>query len=162
MNPALLPALADLFIIGYGDGCCIPNPGPGGHAWCATMPDGSTVEYHRHDPDATNSTQEMKALLSFLEWVPPEMPAVIFLDSQFVVKGCNEWLAGWRKGDGKAVANADLWKQIDALLSARKVRVEWVKGHATSAGNNRADALADEAARNWGLADGLLRVIPQC
>ena len=131
------------------------------------MPDGSTVEYLRHDPAATNSTQEMKALLSFLDWMPPEMPALIRLDSEFVVKGCTEWLAGWkakgwRKCDGKPVANADLWKQIDTPLSARKVRVEWVKGHATSAGNNRADALADEAAGNWGLADGLLRVIPNC
>jgi ribonuclease HI len=125
------------------------------------------VEYQRHDPATTNSAQEMKATLSFLAWVPPGAHAVIRLDSEFIVRGCNEWRAGWkaknwRKGDGKPVANTDLWKRIDALLSTRKVQVEWVKGHSGDSCNDRANALADEAARDWGLIEGRLRIIPPC
>ena len=61
-------------VIAYGDGSCIPNPGPGGHAWCAKLPDGRLMDYQRHDPAATNITQELKALLAFLEWLRRSPP----------------------------------------------------------------------------------------
>lgn len=169
--PAPAPASASastLPIIAYGDGSALQNsavfPGPGGHAFLARLPDGTAVEFVRHDPAATNSTQEMKALLAFLLWLPPNQPATYRSDSQFVVKGCNEWRAGWkakdwRKGDGKPVANRELWEEIDALLAARFVAVEWVKGHAQDVGNERADRLAAEAAHDSGLIEGRLRTV---
>lgn len=164
MTPQTEPAPAERPVIAYGDGSCIPNPGPGGHAWCAKLPDGRLMDYQRHDPDATNNTQEILALLSFLEWLPPDQSAIYRTDSEYVTKGVNEWLAGWkargwRLGSGKPVANRDLWQRVDALLSARIVSIVWTKGHAGERGNERADKLADEAARNWGLAEGRMREV---
>lgn len=166
-EPAILDTL-ECLVMAYGDGSArqnsAANPGPGGHAFVAILPAGGTVEYLRHDPAATNSTQEMKALLAFLQWLYPDQHAVYHTDSAFVVGGCNDWLTkwkadGWRKADGKPVANRDIWEQIDALLATRIVDVVKVKGHAKIAGNERADALADEAARNWGLAEGQWREV---
>ena len=57
------------------------------------------------------------------------------------------------------MANRDIWEEIDALLATRIVDVVKVKGHAKIAGNERADRLADEAARNWGLAEGEWREV---
>jgi ribonuclease HI len=171
MIPKTKTAPAGQTIIAYGDGSArqnsATNPGPAGHAWCVTMPDGKTVEYQRHDPAGTNITQEMKALLTFLQWLHPDQPATYRTDLDMVFRGCNEWLTGWkargwRKSNGKPPENLDLWKVIDPLLSARKVRVEWVKGHSGDPGNERAHVLADEAAQDWGLAEGRLRIIPPC
>jgi ribonuclease HI len=38
----------------------------------------------------------------------------------------------------------DLWKELDAALSAHQVRWHWVRGHAGNAMNERADELARE------------------
>lgn len=166
-EPRILDTL-ECLVMAYGDGSArqndAANPGPGGHAFIAYLPEGGTVEYLRHDPAATNSTQEMKALLAFLQWLHPDQHAAYHTDSAFVVGGCNDWMAGWkakgwRKADGKPVANRDIWEQIDALLATRIVDVVKVKGHAKIAGNERADRLADEAARNWGLAEGEWREV---
>lgn len=168
MTPPREPASAGPSIIAYGDGSArqnsAANPGPAGHAFTATLPDGRTVDYQRHDPAGTNITQEMKALLAFLQWLPPDVPAIYRTDCEMVANCCNEWLAawkarGWRKSNGRPPENLDLWKEIDPLLSARKVRVEWVRGHSGDPGNDRAHALADEAARYWGLAEGRLREV---
>lgn len=163
MNTQEKPALAGQYAIVHVDGSCNPNPGPGGHAWSASLPDGSIVEYQRHDPDTNNAIQEMVALLSFLKWLHPDQHAAVHMDSQFVVKGSNEWLQGWeakgwRNSGGKPVKNVELWKQISSLLENRKVRIEWVRGHSGNLMNEKADALAKQAARDWSLTDGKIRI----
>ena len=70
-------------------------------------------------------------------------------DSQYLVKGMTEWLPkwvarGWRKAGGQAPDNLDLWKRLRALAAAHEVVWVWVKGHAGNAGNERADALANQ------------------
>jgi ribonuclease HI len=168
MIPQTEPASAEYPVIAYGDGSALQNnaanPGPAGHAWCAKVPGGILIDYQRHDPAGTNSTQEMKALRSFLEWQHPDQPATLYLDSKFVVDACNGGLAkwkanSWRLASGAAPANLELWKEIDALLTARKITVLWTKAHADSRGNVRADKLAGEAARDGGLTEGRVRQV---
>jgi len=36
-----------------------------------------------------------------------------------------------------------LWRELDTLAAVHEVRWHWVKGHADSVGNQRADALAN-------------------
>ncbi|OOQ90844.1 hypothetical protein PEBR_02850 [Penicillium brasilianum] len=86
----------------------------------------------------TAQTAELKACLEALtrafvlhaNWQvePPKNEAcyplhtlVIKSDSEYVVKGATEWLPkwkenGWKKSSGQAVANAELWQIIDAIL----------------------------------------------
>ena len=40
--------------------------------------------------------------------------------------------------------NSDLWQQLDGLASQHQIDWIWVKGHAGNAGNERADALANQ------------------
>ncbi len=56
---------------------------------------------------------------------------------------------GWKKGDGKPVANVEIMKALDEAMTGRRdrVRFEWVKGHAGHPLNEKADVLANAAAR---------------
>ncbi len=71
-------------------------------------------------------------------------------DSQYVRQGITEWLAqwkrrGWLTAARRPVANADLWRELDAAASRHTVHWRWVKGHSGHPGNERADRLANEA-----------------
>jgi ribonuclease HI len=50
---------------------------------------------------------------------------------------------GWKTSDRKPVKNADLWEALDKLAATHDVVWHWVKGHADSVGNQRADELAN-------------------
>jgi len=71
-------------------------------------------------------------------------------DSQYVLKGITEWLAGWKAKGWKTAAkqpvkNVDLWQKLDALVASTEHKIEWrwVKGHDGDPGNERADELAN-------------------
>ena len=45
------------------------------------------------------------------------IPTIVTMDSQYVVKGINEWIYGWLKknwktASGKHVENRDLWEEL--------------------------------------------------
>lgn len=60
------------------------------------------------------------------------------------------WISGWKakgwtRGKAGALRNAELWQELDRLVSQHEVIFTKVKGHADDAGNNRADALVNQA-----------------
>lgn len=132
----------------YTDGACSGNPGPGG--WGVLMQFGAVEKtLHGGEADTTNNRMEMMAAIRALEAVKPGYRGTITLwtDSTYVLKGITEWIHGWKKrgwknSQKKDVKNVDLWKELDALNSARDVNWKWVKGHAGIEGNERADELA--------------------
>jgi ribonuclease HI len=147
----------------YTDGACEPNPGNGG--WGFVVYD-SGVEIHSDSggsASATNNIMEMTGLKMALEWLRQRgQEATIISDSQYTVKGCNEWRHGWRaRGwrrivDRKSskmepVKNAALWQEIDGLLRLVQVKIEWCKGHAGIRGNERADELSVAGRRSVAL-----------
>jgi ribonuclease HI len=76
--------------------------------------------------------------------------ARVHTDSEYVVRGINEWLPnwkarGWRTADRKPVKNQDLWEQLDAAAARHDIEWKWVKGHSGVPGNERVDALANAA-----------------
>lgn len=52
---------------------------------------------------------------------------------------------GWKKADGKAVQNIDLWERLYALTQTHEVTFHKVAGHADDELNNRCDELARAA-----------------
>lgn len=99
------------------------------------------------EPDTTNNRMELAAVIAALRWLDRRQAAIVRTDSQYAVRGIVEWRHGWEKAnwrrrDEGEVANADLWPTLFALLDARPVDVRWVRGHAETAGNGRADELA--------------------
>jgi ribonuclease HI len=108
---------------------------------------------------ATNNTMELTGLLKAIELACQcDVESVtVWCDSQYAVKGANEWrhgwkAKGWRRGSDKAkeknqsLANVDLWKAIDEALGsprAANIIIKWLKGHQGTVGNERADELAE-------------------
>ena len=101
-------------------------------------------------PESTNNIMEMTAAIEALRRTPEGAVVRITTDSQYVKNGITEWIdgwkrKGWRKADGGAVLNQQLWRELDALASARRVEWAWVKGHSGHPENERCDVLANEA-----------------
>ncbi|MDE1318197.1 hypothetical protein L9X50_09285 [Vibrio aestuarianus] len=103
------------------------------------------------DRKTDSAELELLALVEALEYA--EDGDVIYSDSDYCVKGFNIWMddwkdRGWRRADKKPVKNRHLWQQVDELSSRKYVEVEKVKAHSGIEGNERADTLAVDAARN--------------
>lgn len=131
------------------DGSALGNPGPAGWAW--------VVDDERWRaggwPRATNNQGELMAVLDLLEATADRAgePLRVLCDSQYVINSVTQWMPGWkrrgwRKADGKPVLNRELLERIDAALSGRDVRFEWVRGHAGHPLNEAADDRARAAA----------------
>ena len=140
-----------LWII-YTDGGCAPtNPGPAGWGVVCQPPGvAACKEGYGYVGLGTNQVAEISAAIEGLRVTPHGASVRIVSDSQYVLKGISEWRKGWeRRGwkntKGEPVANSELWKTLFALVDARKVSVQWVRGHNGHPQNERADALAGKA-----------------
>jgi len=133
----------------YTDGACRGNPGPGG--WGAVLRyRGAERELFGGERQTTNNRMELTAVIQGLRALTRSCEVRITTDSQYVMKGITEWLAGWkakgwRTASRQPVKNQDLWQQLDAEVQRHRVRWEWVKGHSGHPENERADALANRA-----------------
>ncbi len=116
---------------------------------------GQTYEGTAGELGATNNRMEIMALIQSIirlnDLKINQQNAIFVLDSQYVLNAITKnWLNGWKrrgfkKADGGALANVELWKQLDKLLpTVPKKTFEWTKGHATNVGNNRVDELLNE------------------
>ncbi len=133
----------------YTDGACKGNPGPGG--WGVLLKSGGVEkELFGGERETTNNRMEMLAVIMALESLKRPCHVVLHADSQYVLKGITEWLAGWKARGWKTAAkhpvkNVDLWQRLDALVAGAGHRIDWrwVKGHDGDPGNERADTLAN-------------------
>ena len=138
---------SELVVI-YADGACKGNPGPGGWgAWISMG--GHSKELCGGEPVTTNNRMELTAVIRALQALKRTCNVKIYTDSVYVQKGMTEWLKnwkarGWRTADKKPVKNDDLWQALDILAQQHQIEWLWVKGHAGDAGNERADALANQ------------------
>jgi ribonuclease HI len=135
----------------YTDGACKGNPGPGG--WGAILFYGDKKkEICGGEPATTNNRMELMGAISALELLNRPCKVELHTDSQYVMKGIQEWIKGWKArgwktADKSPVKNDDLWKRLDAAHDRHDVDWRWVKGHAGHPLNERADALANEGLR---------------
>ena len=146
-------------LFAWTDGACSGNPGPGGWGVLMRAMEGDTVVKEREmaggEALTTNNRMEMMAAIQALEALKSPCAVTLFTDSTYVMKGLTEWLPGWKRrgwktAAGAPVKNQDLWQRLDAACQRHTLEWRWVKGHAGDAGNEAADALANqglEAAR---------------
>ncbi|HSN18457.1 MAG TPA: ribonuclease HI [Gammaproteobacteria bacterium] len=136
-------------VVIYTDGACRGNPGPGG--WGALIKDGSGQrELSGAENETTNNRMEMTAAIMALKSLPDGSAADLYTDSEYVMKGLNEWLPawkarGWKTAARKPVKNQDLWQALDDANARHRVRWHWVKGHSGHDGNEFVDRLANRA-----------------
>ncbi len=131
----------------FSDGACRGNPGPGGWGVVLRFND-SEKELYGGEAETTNNRMELMAAICGLESLKKSCKVVLTTDSQYVLKGATEWMAGWkRKGwmtaAKKPVKNVDLWQRLESALKPHEVKWCWVRGHTGHPENERADALAN-------------------
>jgi ribonuclease HI len=133
-------------IIIHTDGSCETQTRLGG--WAAVLQCG---EHQRVLQGSTSDTSvnamELTAVIEALKALKQAGSAVqLFSDSNYVVRGVNEWLSdwikrGWKNARGEQVANFDLWQQLKMLLEQHTVTLTWIpRGQ-----NVQADQLAQSA-----------------
>ena len=98
--------------------------------------------------DATNNQMELTAVVEAIKRMPVENSLRIRTDSQYVAGMINQ---------GNIVkSNMELWREYHACSQARRIKVEWIKGHSGDVHNERADRLANQQAQaaHWSLHPG--------
>ena len=130
----------------YTDGSCSGNPGPGG--WGSILIyNGAEKVLSGGEKNTTNNRLELTAAIEALKALKEPCEVELYTDSKYLSDAVNLfWLRswknrGWKRKEGPLL-NAELWQELDSLLSAHRVKVIWVKGHAENNYNNRCDALA--------------------
>jgi ribonuclease HI len=139
----------------FSDGACLSPSRTGGWAYVLVDPSrGEPVCRADNAPRTTSNRMELTAVIRGLEALEEPCRVRLVVDSQYVRYGVTEglpvWKAnGWRcggSGHRRPVANARLWRRLDALLQYNQVDCRWVRGHSGHPENELADRLARQAA----------------
>ena len=140
-------------VILYTDGACSGNPGLGGYGGILIYGE-AKKEYSGAELETTNNRMEITAVIVGLKHLKYPCIVDVYSDSAYTVNAFNEgWIYGWqkngwKKSDGKAVQNVDLWQELYALTKTHEVTFHKVAGHADNELNNRCDELARGAITN--------------
>ena len=138
-------------ILAYSDGACghlkTGELRPGGWGVRIEYPDGTIEETQGGDKATTNNKMELAGAIQAVIRLPVDRRAILFSDSQYVVRGLTEWLPNWianhwHTSVGNPVLNREQWERLLKATQERpKLEIRWVKGHAQNKGNIRADQL---------------------
>ena len=134
----------------YTDGACSGNPGVGGYGGILIYGEVKR-EYSGAEEQTTNNRMEVLAVIVGLKKLKYPCKVDVYSDSAYTVNAfLNGWIFawkknGWKKADGKAVSNVDLWEELFSLTKTHEVTFHKVAGHADNELNNRCDELARAA-----------------
>jgi ribonuclease HI len=136
----------------YTDGSCKgAHGGAGGWGFHLRPPNGPPIEGYGKAAGTQAKVMEYRAVAEALERVPEDANVTLFSDNQSLVESLAKKLDGWRSGgfakvDPLLVAEV---RRIDRSLTDKRLvmRWQWVRGHNENAGNERADQLAAQGAR---------------
>ncbi|MDF2879392.1 MAG: ribonuclease, partial [Clostridia bacterium] len=112
----------------------------------------TTKELYGGTKNTTNNIMELTSCIEGLRAITKkDIPVEVVMDSAYVVKGITEWVhnwikKGWMTSQKKPVENKELWETLYKLRKEfSNITFIQVKGHASNAGNNKADELANRA-----------------
>ncbi|MBE7324711.1 DUF4440 domain-containing protein [Nocardioides sp. Y6] len=136
-------------IIAAADGSALGNPGPAGWGWYVDPSCWASGGW----PHGTNNMGELTAVLDLLQQTAEvEEDLEVLCDSKYAIDTITKWMAGWKKkgwkkADGKPVANLEIVQALDVAMRERRGNVSftWVKGHAGHTLNEEADRIANAA-----------------
>lgn len=101
--------------------------------------------------NTTNNVQELTAVLEALRWANRLGESVtLYCDSEYVINSITKWMQGWatkgwKKADGKPVANLEIMQQLFQEYNSSKHTFIKVRGHSGNIGNDAVDELANVA-----------------
>lgn len=130
----------------YSDGSFKPALGTGGYGTIMTC-NGYSRFFYGGFVGTSNNAMELMGTLSALRALTCPCRITIMSDSQYVVKGINDYLLkwkanNWRKSDGGVIANRELWIEMFHYTQYHIINAVWVKGHSACFGNSICDNLA--------------------
>ncbi len=138
------PGVVEIYCDGSGR-----DAGPGGYGVILRYGE-AEKELSGFEPAATSQRMELTAAIRGLEALQRPGRVHVYSDSQYLVRGMNEWLAGWRRAgrleSPDALKNQDLWRRLAELSAQHRIAWEWVRGHDGHVFNERCDRLARRAA----------------
>ena len=161
---------APIFVLVHADESCLGNdsskPSPGGNAALVEAPAGDSVarwDFYECAPQTTNNKMALAGAIAALEWIRRQWKRArvrYVSDSEYLVKGMNEWMPGWAKNGwkkkGGEIMNLELWKKLEQVAQAHDVAWSWVRGHDDHPKNEYADFLATRAAEHQERSNGLV------
>jgi ribonuclease HI len=133
------------------DGSCLGNPGVGGWA-CLLRWESHERVLEGAARDTTNNRMELTAAIEGLRALTRPCSVKVVTDSEYLRRGATYFLArwksnGWRTAGGNAVANRDLWEDLDELAGYHDITWFHLPGHSGDPDQERCDELAVGAAR---------------
>jgi ribonuclease HI len=136
----------------YTDGSCKAGDGaPGGWGWFIKAPDGATLEGFGSAKGTHSKVMEHRAVAEALAALPDGASVTVFSDNNALVESLAKQLENWRASGFAKVDPliAELVRRISDCVVAKQltVRWRWVRSHNGNAGNERADELAAQGAR---------------
>lgn len=156
-------------VLVFADESCLGNgrdgDNPGG---C-----GGLIEYHASsgeltrfdywvsEPATTNNRMALRSAIEAFEILSRKgnrLGVRFTSDSQYLVKGMNEWVAGWRARGwtrkAGPIENLALWQKAVEVAERHAVEWHWVRGHNEHPENEYADHLATRAAKDQSSSGG--------
>jgi len=136
----------------YTDGSCKPGKdSPGGWGVFIRPPAGEPIEAYGSEKPTLSKRMEYRAVAEALVRLPIGATATLFSDNQSLVESLNRKLRDWVASDFRNVDEA-IVESVRTIaesirMNALTVKWQWVKAHNGNAGNERADALAAQGAR---------------
>jgi len=137
----------------YTDGSAKAGEGgPGGWGYCIKAPNRvEMLEAYGKAMGTQAKVMEYRAVAEAIAALPDGATALVFSDNMPLVENLTKKLDVWRHNGFSKVDPLvlDSVRSIATLSEEKnlKLRYEWVRGHNGNAGNERADALAAQGAR---------------
>lgn len=161
---------APIVVLVHADESCLGNdsskPSPGGNAALVEAPAGDSVarwDFYECAPQTTNNKMALAGAIAALEWIRRQWKHArvrYVSDSEYLVKGMNEWIKDWRargwRRKGGAIENLELWQKLEQVAQAHDMDWTWVRGHDDHPKNEYADFLATRAADHQERSNGLV------
>ncbi len=165
-----MTAKAGRIVLIHADESCLGNGrdgrSPGGAASLVETPHGKGVarrDLYLCSPDTTNNQMALRGAIETLSELSEKggrLRIFYVSDSQYLVKGMNEWVAAWRRRGwrrkGGVIENLQLWRELVTLDDRLAVKWEWVRGHSGHPKNEYVDELAVRAASEQLNSDGFI------
>jgi ribonuclease HI len=163
--------MSDTFPVAvYADESCLgngrdgDNPGGAGGLIEYRSPQSeklTRLDYWMSEPSTTNNRMALRSAIEALRIMSRKgkrLRVHFTSDSEYLVKGMNEWLPGWKsrgwQRKGGPIVNIELWRELDEVANAHDVDWQWVRGHNKHPQNEYADHLATRAAREQSKSEG--------
>lgn len=114
-----------------------------------------------YESHRTGNIAEMVAIINSLKWLnktikdlkfnPSTFNVDIYSDSQYCVKGINEWINKWILKNFQGVKNRKYWEELHSIVKNNqynRLTFNWVRGHSGITENEMVDQMCYELTRS--------------